>query len=284
MHLSDTRLGLKLAAGFKTLQDLQEEEQQRRQRTHASQRQAHDQAPAGGQQQQQPGRDGQQQSYHCSTESSRGQTNAPILHSASSTAKDRSKASGQSNSSNATCRDRTFQLPLYKLAAFIRTAKLLPRLLEKYISQLQLQGQEQRGSKVDSLPVMPCLQLQVPQAFGTAMSTSHSGQRKRCVAAWLHARSDSLQSLKPGNMSLCCCWTKIFTQRVRCSLPASQAISAEPCRRIPATGAAMRIQQVSCPTQRGVCSFLPGAISHRTALAASAAATASAILARRRRS
>lgn len=90
---------------------------------------------------------------------------------------------GSAGGNNSSCCTLSFQLPLYKLAAFIRAAKLLPRLLDKYISQLKLQGQEQRvaaSARAEGLPVMPCLQVQVQQAFaGTVTSTSQSGQKRR---------------------------------------------------------------------------------------------------------
>jgi hypothetical protein len=130
---------------------------------------------------------------------------------------------------------RSFQLPLYKVAVFIRTAKLVPRLLDKYLGQvsaftctqcwrrcvlclhgvladrhrarklghsksacgvkrvptvfhallcelqLQLQGQEQHvspgGHWVDSLPVMPCLQIRLQQPLPATGSLT--GQRRR---------------------------------------------------------------------------------------------------------
>jgi hypothetical protein len=196
MHLSDMRLGLRFAAGFRTPQELQQE--QRRQRQQQQRRQGRQRSlmrtssgtSAGSRILQPTSSSIQRQSYATSTESSRIHSTDPIpyspsMHSSLSPGSSLGRArTGCTNSAD--CSARSFQLPLYKVAAFIRTAKLLPRLLDKYIAQLQLKGQEQRvtagGRKVDGLPVMPCLQLQLQQtAAGVMPVTSQTGQRRRSV-------------------------------------------------------------------------------------------------------
>jgi hypothetical protein len=151
MNLGDIRLGLKHAAGFRSQQDMTQ------------------QFNSGGRngQQQDPGSPYAHQrshGYQASTHSSRVRSNgqvadntglAPLLipGSSSSGSLDVSRRNSSSG-----CSSRTFHLPLYKVAAFLRAAKLLPRLFDKYITQQQRVGEEQRV-KLSSrgLPVMPCL-------------------------------------------------------------------------------------------------------------------------------
>jgi hypothetical protein len=151
----------------------------------------------------------QRQSYATSTESSRIRSTDPIPYSPSMHP---SLSFGNSwgracpgCASTSDCSAKSFQLPLYKVAAFIRTAKLLPRLLDKYIAQLQLKGQEQRvtagGRKVDGLPVMPCLQLQLQQSVTVGMPvTSQTGQRRRSVWMSVFLKDKRIVSIRHGTM------------------------------------------------------------------------------------
>lgn len=69
---------------------------------------------------------------------------------------------------------RGFQLPLHRLAAFVRQAGLLPRLLRQYITQLQHQGEDVKvHGHLATLPVMPAL-LCRPLATGWSGSASVS--------------------------------------------------------------------------------------------------------------
>jgi hypothetical protein len=191
MNLVDMRMGLRHAAGRRTLQEHQREHQLR-------QRQR--------QQQQARRLPGMRRSSSISSSSNAGggSSKAPCAftgstdssgwhateaaqrslhtHACSAADADSSWSPGSSSSSSS---GRAFQVPLHKLAAFIRAAKLLPRLLDKYILQLQLQGQEQRGSSsVEALPVMPCLQLSAPAAATAGGGAppggaSHTGGKRR---------------------------------------------------------------------------------------------------------
>jgi hypothetical protein len=183
------------AAGFTTPQDLLRQQQKGRRRQqqngslkpHAVLRQGSSANSSSSSNSRVLNSPSQSAGYQSGTESSRYRTNEPIPYSISmhtSVLQDsRSKRSAGTSRSDA-CGGRTFQLPLYKLAAFIRTAKLLPWLLDKYLVQLQLKGQEQRiasgGQRVDGLPVMPCLQLHLQQQVTwAAAGASNSGQRRR---------------------------------------------------------------------------------------------------------
>jgi len=186
MHLTDIRMGLRFAAGFRTLQDIPQQQHGKARQQPAGKRAMQGSRSSSRRQQQPSGM--AQHGYRSSTESSRGHGAEPIPYSISmQAARSPSQAAGWTTGSaggnNSSCCTLSFQLPLYKLAAFIRAAKLLPRLLDKYISQLKLQGQEQRvaaSARAEGLPVMPCLQVQVQQAFaGTVTSTSQSGQKRR---------------------------------------------------------------------------------------------------------
>lgn len=142
MHLSDLRLGLRFAAGYRATQDLQ---QQQTQQAHGGARRM--QRVGGGSSSRSPqrrqlvnGTQQQQHGYHSSTESSRGRATDAVPYSISLLS---SCSHGSSGSSMHVGRDgrgnsgaRSFQLPLYKVAAFIRTAKLIPRLLDKYLAQV----------------------------------------------------------------------------------------------------------------------------------------------------
>jgi hypothetical protein len=189
MHLSDLRLGLKFAAGFTTPQDLQQQQQgsqwRNAGRQFSTQTRSSADSSSSRRLQQSVKSNMQQHSYHSSTQSSRGRHMDAIPYSISMHGSDTSPTSSMRRSkpcdSDSGCGTRSLQLPLYKVAALIRTAKLLPRLLEKYISQLQLKGQEQHvsvgGQRIDTLPVMPCLQLRLQLPL--AAPDSLSGQRRR---------------------------------------------------------------------------------------------------------
>jgi hypothetical protein len=189
MHLSDLRLGLKVAAGFCTPQDLQQQQQGSQRRNACRQASSQWRSSADGSSPRQLQQSGnsikQQHSYHSSTQSSRGRVMDAVPYSISmhgfDTRPTSSKGRSPQHGSDSGCDARSFQLPLHKVAAFIRTAKLLPRLLDKYIAQLQLKGQEQHvsvgGQRIDALPVMPCLQLRLQLPL--AAPESLSGQRHR---------------------------------------------------------------------------------------------------------
>lgn len=204
MHMSDLRLGLKFAAGFKTPQDLQQQQQGNQQQKAGPQSSTQRRSSADGTSPRrlQKSRNSsiQQHSYHSSTQSSRCRLTEAVPYSISMHGPDCSPSSSmgrsQQRDSDSGCGSRNFQLPLYKVAAFVRTAKLLPRLLDKYIAQLQLKGQEQHtsvgGQRIDSLPVMPCLQLRLQQPPTAAGSLN--GQRRRCVLAWQRASAADLHA------------------------------------------------------------------------------------------
>jgi hypothetical protein len=176
LNIADLRMGLKFAAGRRTLQEIEQEQQRQ-----AGLRRSSSSTSSSSR------RLGQQQSsrYQDSTQASRGHILAGERVPRSLSLLRSSAGAGTGGTSSS---PRSFELPLCKLAAFIRTAKLLPRLLEKYISQLKLRGQEQRtdrkGSRLDGLPVMPCLQVAV--AFtstvggGAWAGGSQPGLRQRC--------------------------------------------------------------------------------------------------------
>lgn len=166
MNLADIRLGLKHAAGFRTLQETQQQGQCR--------------GLAG-----QPGSSPKKESsnlrnqrrFETSTESSRGRSMG------ASNSNNKQDLPGINNDSPFAdnCGTRTFVLPLYKVAAFLRTAKLLPRLLDKYVTQLQRVGEEQKDrGAVRGLPVMPVLRASVSVAHaGGFKVASQTGQKNR---------------------------------------------------------------------------------------------------------
>lgn len=192
MHLSDLRLGVKFAAGFRAAQGLRQQQQSQHKHKAGGGRCLQRNSSGGDSPRWQPGSSIQPHSYHSSTESSRGRMAEGVPYSVTTQSSQLSHFSSVSSMSrdqhgtSGNCSGtKTFQLPLYKVAAFIRTAKLLPRLLDKYLSQLQLQGQEQHGASgshcAQSLPVMPCLQVYLQHPWAAAAG-SLNGQRRR----WVH--------------------------------------------------------------------------------------------------
>jgi hypothetical protein len=165
MNLGDIRLGLKHAAGFRSLQDLKQQQQQL--------------GPGSGRHGQQQGLaslSSRSHGYQASTQSSRVRSNSQVLPNTglapleipgNSSSNGSSVLKPYSSSSNASCSSRTFNLPLYKVVAFLRAAKLLPRLFDKYITQQQRVGEEQRV-KLSSrgLPVMPSLRANLASGHG----------------------------------------------------------------------------------------------------------------------
>lgn len=141
MHLSDLRLGLRFAAGYRAPQDLQQ------QQTQQADGDARRMQPGGGgsSSSRSPGQhlngaEQQQNGYHSSTESSRGRATDAVPYSISSLSSYSHSSSGSSmhvgrDGRGNSCA-RSFQQPLHKVAAFIRTAKLIPRLLDKYLAQV----------------------------------------------------------------------------------------------------------------------------------------------------
>lgn len=177
MNLSDIRLGLKHAAGFRCLHDLQQAQGQgvqgRGQRWglqhNLSRQRAH--------------------GYEGSTQCSRGRSTAPGAHAgaapalpgAGSTGCELSTGSSGTGSSSM-CKP-AFHVPLYKVAEFLRAAKLLPRLFDKYITQLQLQGEEQKVRLANrGLPIMPSLRTYVYAAH--ARSPTMGAARHRWANCW----------------------------------------------------------------------------------------------------
>jgi hypothetical protein len=154
MNLGDIRLGLKHAAGFRSLQDLKQQQQL---------------GPGSSKHGQQQGLSSSStcsHGYQASTQSSRVRSNGQALPNtglAPLEIPDNSSSNGgssSSSSSNSSCSSRTFHLPLYKVVAFLRAAKLLPRLFEKYITQQQVKLSS-RG-----LPVMPSLRANLASGHG----------------------------------------------------------------------------------------------------------------------
>ncbi len=68
-----------------------------------------------------------------------------------------------------------FTVPLGRVAAFLRTAQLVPPLLSKYIQQLTKQGEDaQKYGRAAALPVMPLLRVDISKRPDTNSSTSPS--------------------------------------------------------------------------------------------------------------
>lgn len=161
MSLTDIKRGLKHAAGYRTLQESC---------TSTSSKQSSCEAGQGN------NRSNSKRGFQASTESSRGKNCAPC--SAVGQHDDNGAVEPRSFSKTGNSPVKTFHLPLYKVAAFLRSAKLLPRLLDKYIAQLQRIGEERRErSALMGLPIMPMLKASVGLAhageFKVAAQTGH---------------------------------------------------------------------------------------------------------------
>jgi len=89
-----------------------------------------------------------------------------------------------------------FQVPLRKVAAFLRQAKLIPRLLDKYIMQQQRAGEDQktRHHNPPGTLVLPSLQADAPlsRAWGFQLPSTAAERRRRWEAAAASHHNTSL--------------------------------------------------------------------------------------------
>lgn len=110
---------------------------------------------------------------------------AQSLHDSGGNASSSSSGSGGGDAAAdpLTGSSRAFHLPLHKLAAFLRAAKLLPRLLDKYITQQQLRGHEQAGrpggSGGTAGSIMPALHARTALAHAHGFSVAGKGGQRR---------------------------------------------------------------------------------------------------------
>eukprot|EP00775_Hariotina_reticulata_P013381 gene13381-13508_t len=148
MNLSDLQMGLKHAAGFRSLQDAAN-------------------SPGNGR--------GQPEADH--------QLSNAAGHGMVSGSFDASTHNSRSVPAAAGCGGDAFHVPLRKVAAFLRQANLLPRLLQKYMQHQQRLGEQQKGAPhaQQGALILPSLQVtgQMSQAWGFGTNTAASSCRRR---------------------------------------------------------------------------------------------------------
>lgn len=166
MNLADIKLGLKHAAGFRTLQESLQEGFGGN--LGSGNLAGH---PASGQPR-------KQHRFEAATQSSRGRNVDLGSIGAKQQNRHLQDAPCGSNPVNG---GKTFHLPLYKVAAFLRAAKLLPQLLEKYITQLQRLGEDQKERvETRGWPIMPVLRANASAAHAGGFKVAQqSGQKRR---------------------------------------------------------------------------------------------------------